>query len=139
MSLLLLVLPILVILLFIVIFIYWMKRINRNEQKFLHLIDDDDIKQINDILDNKNHENKRIFERETLLYSKKYIRQYNYSLQKVTCIGHKVKFRCDDSNSYLEGIVTSISFDKVVIFVQFGCLSHSVKWCNILENMSIIK
>lgn len=56
MSLLLLVLPILVILLFIVIFIYWMKRINRNEQKFLHLIDDDDIKQINDILDNKNHE-----------------------------------------------------------------------------------
>ena len=56
MSLLLLVLPILVILLFIVIFIYWMKRINRNEQKFLHLIDDDDIKQINDILDNKNNE-----------------------------------------------------------------------------------
>lgn len=56
MSLLLLVLPILVIFLFIVIFIYWMKRINRNEQKFLHLIDDDDIKQINDILDNKNHE-----------------------------------------------------------------------------------
>ena len=56
MSLLLLVLPILVILLFIVIFIYWMKRINRNEQKFLHLIDDDDIKQINDILDNKNQE-----------------------------------------------------------------------------------
>lgn len=32
-----------------------MKRINRNEQKFLHLINDD-IKQINDILDNKNHE-----------------------------------------------------------------------------------
>lgn len=58
MSLLLLVLPILVILLFIVIFIYWMKRINRNEQKFLHLIDDE-IKQVNDILDNKNHEKQK--------------------------------------------------------------------------------
>lgn len=59
MSLLLLILPILVILLFIVIFIYWMKRINNNKQKFLHLIDNDDIKQINDILDNKNHEKQK--------------------------------------------------------------------------------
>lgn len=82
--------------------------------------------------------NKRIFERKTLLYSKKYIRKYTYSLQEVTCIGHKVKFKCDESG-YLEGIVTSISFDKVVIFVQLGCISYSVKWCNILENMSIIK
>lgn len=52
MSLLLLILLILVIFLFIVIFIYWMKKINNNEQKFLHLIDDE-IKQVNDILDNK--------------------------------------------------------------------------------------
>lgn len=81
--------------------------------------------------------NKRIFERETLLYSKKYIRQYNYSLQKVTCIGHKVKFRCDDSNSYLEGIVTSISFDKVVVYKQDNSTSYSVKWCDVLENLSI--
>lgn len=83
--------------------------------------------------------NKKIFEQYNLLYSKKHIRFYKYSLQEVTCIGHKVKFRYDDISGYNIGIVTSISFDKVVVFVQQGCISYSVKWCNILENLSIIK
>lgn len=72
---------------------------------------------------------------EFLFVSKNFVRRYEYNLQKVTCIGHKIKFKYNDS--YLIGTVTSISFDKVVLYKQDNSTSYSVKWCDILENLSI--
>ena len=57
------------------------------------------------------------------------------SMKKVACIGNKIKFKYNDS--YLIGIVTSISFDKVVVYKQDNSTSYSVKWCDVLENLSI--
>jgi hypothetical protein len=72
---------------------------------------------------------------ELLFVSKNFIRRYKYNLQKVTCLGHAIKFKYN--NSYLIGIVISISFDKVVVYRQDNSTSYSVKWCDILENLSI--